>query len=239
VIDPAVDAALGRIAARERDLRHTFQAGFSPEANDAADSVAPAPSSDPLSVVAPDGTYFAAESADGSVAYTRDGAFRLVDGALVDGSGRVALGFAPGERATPAPLRLDPYDVALGRAADARLAADGTLSYARAAIDPRSGERRVERVVAGRLVLARFPAGTQPERLDPTHVRAPRDVAVHVAAPGERGFAQLVTHARDRGRIDLLVGLERMRDAYDAFEALRSANHARGGVEKTAMDLLK
>ncbi|MGB8204596.1 MAG: hypothetical protein WCE83_07950, partial [Candidatus Baltobacteraceae bacterium] len=128
---------------------------------------------------------------------------------------------------------------ALGRVADPRIGADGTVSYPRTTVDPRGGERRSERVALGRLALARLPAGTQPVRLDATHVAAPAGVPVFVGVPADGTFAPLTTNARDRGRIDPAAGLQRLQEAYLAFEALQAEHMARLGTEKTTLDLLK
>jgi hypothetical protein len=239
MIDSAVSAGLERIAARERDVRGAYEPGFTPEASDAARAPRIARSDDPLSVTAPDGAYFAISDADGRLRLTRDGAFTIHDGVLADRDGRAALGFAVGDRSRVLPMRVDPIDVALGRASNAHVDADGTFAYTRTSVDPRSGERRSERVVVGRVALARFPAGTQPVRLDGAAVAAPAGVAPQFGVPADGMFAPLHAHSRDLGRMDVIVGIEKMREAYEQFEALRAANHTRGSFEKTTMDLLK
>ena len=70
-------------------------------------------------------------------------------------------------------------------------------------------------------------------------MRAPAGIAPHVGVPADAAFAALTTHARDLGRLDVVAGIEKLNEAYRAFDALRAANHARGTVEKTTMDLLK
>jgi len=239
VIDSALAAGLERIAARERDVLHAFEPGFTPEASDAARTPAIVPAHDPLSVAAPEGGYFVTPDGAGRLAFTRDGVFHVADGELCDTAGRPVLGFTLEDRTSLAPLRVDPYDAALGRASGTRVDADGTFAYTRTVVDPRSGERRSERVVIGRLALARFPAGTQPQRIDAAHVGAPPGVTPQIGVPADGRFAKLATYARDLGRVDLVAGLEKMREAYVTFEALRGANHVRGALEKTAMDLVK
>jgi hypothetical protein len=93
--------------------------------------------------------------------------------------------------------------------------------------------------VVGRVALARFPAGTQPVRVDAVHVAAPAGVRAQVGVPGDGYFAPLVPHARDLGGVDIVAGLEKMREAYEAFDALRAAHQARGTLEKSALDLVK
>ncbi|MBD5607074.1 MAG: hypothetical protein IAI48_18615, partial [Candidatus Eremiobacteraeota bacterium] len=179
MIDPAISTGAARIAARERDVSQAYRAGFAPESNDVAVATQKLPSADPLAVVAPEGTYFVTPAGNGAVQFSRDGGFAVRDGELRTADGRPVLGVAFGGRAALTPLRVDPYDAALGHASEPRIDADGTFSYARTTIDPRNGDRRVERVAVGRIALARFPAGTQPERADGVHVRAPHGVAPH------------------------------------------------------------
>jgi len=238
MIDPASASSLARIASRERDVMHAYQPGFVPESDDVAVPTRVVRDDDPLAVAAPEGAYFASAGPDGGIAFSRDGGFHMAGGRLLTADGRSVLGVVAGSRAL-VPLRVDAYDAALGRAADVRIDADGTLSYARTSVDPRTGERRSERVPAGRVALARFPAGTQPERTGAAYVRAPSGVTPLIGLPADSGFAPLATRARDLGRIDLLAGLEQMREAYVSYEALRAAQHARGGVDKTTLDLVK
>jgi hypothetical protein len=237
LIDPATARSLADIAERARDVMHAGRPGFEPESADVARAPRLVVSHDPLSVAAPEGTYFLSRDARGKAGMSRDGAFRLVAGELRTADGQSVLGVAPGGGLGP--LRIDRYDAALGRAAQPRIDADGTFEYARVTLDPRSGERRSERIAVGRVALARLPAGTQPERIDAQHVRAPAGVTAQIGVPGEGGFAPLHAQARDLGRIDLIAGLDRMRDAYLAFEALHAANGARGKSDQSAMDLIK
>jgi hypothetical protein len=238
VIDFGSEAGLARIEARRRDVANAGVAGFTPDFSDVAGPTRVVGWRDPLAVVAPEGTYFLTGDAAGAVAYGRDGRFTVRDGWLRTAGGAPVLGFPEGGRAL-APLRIDPHDAALGRAGRPRIDPDGAFVYDRPAIDPRTGERRTERVTVGRVALARFPAGTQPVRLDATRVKAPAGVAPRVGAPGTSGFPVLLTQARDLGRLDLLAGLERLDDAYIAYGALRTAFRGRMGAEKAVMDLVK
>lgn len=239
MIDPAVSAGLGRIAERERDVLHAYDPGFVPERADVARPPQIVPNADPLGVVLPQGAYAISPDPNGRLTYSRDGAFTLRDGELRASDGRPVLGFAVGDRTKLVPLRADPYDAALGRSSNARVEADGTFAYDRTTIDPRTGDRRHERVAVGRIALGRFPAGTSPERLDGGHVAPPAGVRAHIGTPGDGSFAALATFSRDLGRVNIVAGLEKLREAYVAFEALRAANHTRGNVEKTTMDLVK
>jgi hypothetical protein len=239
MISAATSDALDRIATRASDVLAGYTSGFEPQRADAAGQPASLErSQDPLSVVAPENTYFLVERG-GATRYSRDGGFTFADGTLRAHDGAAVLGTAQGERAEPHPLTLDAIDRALGRISDERVESDGTVSYARTAIDPRSGERRVERVALGRVALARFPAGTQGSRFDATHFEAPRGVAPLVGQPSDGSFGPLRTYSRDTGRLDLLAGLQRLQEAYLSFEALRAAQQARGGLERTTLDLVK
>jgi flagellar basal body rod protein FlgG len=230
--------ALGRIELQSQDVLGGFEAGFEPvDGRSRLGRGASAPSFDPLSVVGPDGSYFVTENA-GGVSYSRDGSFTFDDGTLRARDGAPVLGYGDG-KGPPMQLRADPLDVALRRIGNPRIDRDGTLSYERSSLDPRTAERRFERVRVGRVALARFPAGTQPVRRDALHVVAPRGVAASLARPGESDFGFVTPFARDLGRVDMVAGLERLQEAYLSYEALRSAGQARVGLERSAMDLVK
>jgi len=239
MIEPVIAADLSRIGASERDVRSAFQPGFEPESNVVARPPKVARTQDPLSVAAPEGAYFLTADRTGTITFSRNGAFSVRDGELCASEGSPALGFAVGEHRKLGALRVDRYDAALGRVANARIEPDGTFAYTRMSVDPRSGERRAERVTVGRLALGRFPAGTQPDRIDAAHVRAPEGVTPELGVPDEGRFKALATYSRDLGRVDIVAGLEKMKEAYVAYEALRSAHHVRGSLEKTALDLVK
>jgi len=239
MIDASTADALSRVASRARDLLQAYRGGFEPAAGDATiRGTASAPALDPLSVVAPEGSFFVTRALDGTPLLSRDGSFGFVDGELRSSDGSVALGTTDATK-TLRPLRIDPVDVALGRVSAPRIEADGSVCYLRSAVEPRSGERRSERVCIGRLMLARLPAGTLPERVDATHVRAPRGVLPLVGRPADGTFAPLTLHARDLGRLNFVAGLQRLQEAYLSLEALLSAHRARGATDKTTMDLVK
>ena len=114
-LNPSLTGALDRIAERAADLRRAYAPGAIPQNDDVA---TPAAASDftlnPLSVVAPDASFFIVADEQGSRFYTRDGTFALRDGALVDENGRPVLGVRrPG--GAVAALRVDGIDAALGR----------------------------------------------------------------------------------------------------------------------------
>jgi hypothetical protein len=239
MIDAATAAGMSRIDARERDVLGAYEPGFVSEFTDVTAAARAIRSPDPLSTVAPAGAYFLSAGSGATVRFTRDGTFALVDGVLCGPDGRAVLGFSTGSPSRVGPVRVDAYDRALGASGGARIDADGTFSYLRAAVDPRTGQRRSERVVVGKLALARFPAGTQPLRLDASHVGLPSGVKAQVGSPADGTFAALVPNARDLGCVDVVAGLAKVREAYDAFEAMRAAYHTRGTNEQTTMDLVK
>jgi hypothetical protein len=242
VISRATSDALERIAQRAQDALAAFTPGSVPARGA---TVGPAPraqfSLDPLSVAAPRDAFFVTASADGSPRYTRDGSFTLRENALVASDGSPVLGYAgaSGPGTLPAPLHIDPSDAALARHADLHLDATGALTYTRPTIDPRTGARTNERIIAGRIALARFPAGTAPARIDGTHVAAPAGVLPHLGTPGDATFGGLTTNARDGGGIDIDTALDRLADAYTTFSAMRAAFGARGATDRTATELVK
>jgi flagellar basal body rod protein FlgG len=233
--------AYERVLSRAHDLRDVFRSGSVPLNDDVRAEPHLVPSSDPLSVVPPPGAWLVTRGADGTRAYERDGALRFDDGVLRTPSGGDVLGYPSGEArgAVPVPLRVPANDFALGRAADAQIDADGVVAYTRGAIDPRTGARTIERVVLGRLALARFPAGTQPMRIDGTRVTPPAGVVPHLGTPNDGAFPTLATFSRDAGSVDIAAGVARLDEAYRAFEALGAAMKSRAHVDKTAVDLVK
>jgi flagellar basal body rod protein FlgG len=242
MIPAATADALERIAARAQDVMRAYTpGGFAAHADVTQGARPPQYAGDPLSVAAPSNAYFVTQGADGMRSFTRDGGFRFDGGALRGADGAAILGYPNGDArgAVAVPLVLPANDVALGRCANVRIESDGTVSYTRSSIDPRTAERSVERVTAGRIALARFPAGTQPVRLDERRVGAPQGIPPHLGTPADGTFAGLATYARDTGTVDVDTSLEKLSEAYRAFSALAAANRARGGTDRTAMDLLK
>jgi flagellar basal body rod protein FlgG len=238
-LSPNLSAALDRIAERAADVRRAFIPGAIPQHDDVA---TPASVSDftldPLSVVAPDGSYFITCDDSGRRSYTRDGAFSLAAGKLVDGAGQTVLGTRY-SRAGLGELSIDGVDLALNRVRALAIERDGALVYRRAVVDPRSGAKELQRVVVGRLVLARFPAATKLASSDGSHGVPPHDLAPATGLAGEGGFAALAPMHRERSRIDVDESLARLKDAYLAFDALQAAEAAKAHLGKTTMDLLK
>lgn len=237
MINPATAEALSRIRRIQDDLMHAYAPGFEPRSGEFMQAAAPMPEADPLSTAAPDGAYFIVGS-PGSPSFTRDGSFTIVDGVLKTRSGLPVLGVSP-DGGPLASIRVDDVDRALARVRDPHIEAGGRLCYSRTTVEPRTGERRTQPVFAGTVALAKFPAGTLPVRIDGTRIGAPRGVAPHVGLPGDGNFGGLITYSRDTGRVDFDTGLQRLADAYELLEAIRASGKARGGVEKTTMDLLK
>jgi len=237
-LNPSLTAALDRIAERAADVRRAYTPGAIPRYDDVATPAAASDFTlDPLAVTAPDGAYFITTAEANRRAYTRDGAFALRDGRLVDANGAPALGERAGS-GDPVELQVDPVDAALGRIAHPAIESDGTFVYQRSAVDPRSGTRTTQRVVAGRLLLARFPAGTRLETSDGARCKPPKGVAPQIGLAGD-AFGSIQPMRRERSRIDVDQSLIRLKEAYLAFDALQAAESAKGHLGKTAMDLLK
>jgi len=233
--------AYERVSARAEDLQNLFRSGALPRNADVRTAPHVVPSSDPLDVVPPPDAWLVTRDADGKRAYVRDGELAIDDGVLRTRDGADVLGYPGGDArgAVPVPLRVSATDRALRRAAGASVEPDGTVAYERAAIDPRSGVRSHERVVLGRIALARFPAGSQPQRLDATRAAAPAGVVPHLGTPADGTFAPLATSSRDAGSIDVAAGVARLDEAYRAFEAMGAVMRTRAHAEKTATDLVR
>lgn len=239
-LSPALGAALDRIAERAADVRRAYTSGALPLNDDVATPAATSDFSlDPLSVAAPDGAYFIVADERGRRSYTRDGSFTLIGGRLVTrGEGASVLGLVkPGD--TPAPLAVDSVDESLGRVRDVAIDRDGTLTYRRETIDPRSGTRELQRASAGRIALAHFPAGTRLKAGDDGRSVAPAGVVAREGLAGDGDFGPIVALRRERSRIDVDESIVRLKEAYLAFDALQAAEAAKMHLGKTAMDLLK
>jgi flagellar basal body rod protein FlgG len=237
-LNAAMSAALDRITDRAADVRRAFTPGALPEHDDVLTAAASSDFTlDPLAVSAPDHAYFLTTDARGKKAYTRDGSLSVRDGTLVDAGGRPICGVR-GAGGVPAELRVDPVDESLGRVRDARVERDGSFVFRRETIDPRSGARESQRVVVGRIVLARFPTGTRLAG-DGDEMQAPAGVTPDIGLPGDERFGLLATMQRERSRIDIDESLTRLKDVYLTFDALQAAEAARAHLGKTATDLIK
>lgn len=238
-LNPAMSAALDHIAERAADVSRAFTPGAFPNHDDVATAQ---PSSDftldPMSVSAPEGAYLITSDGRGGFTYTRDGLLSIRNGSVVNSEGNVICGLSLSEK-SPLQLEVDPVDEALGRIGQPSIESDGSVVYRREVIEPRSGSPEVQRVVIGRIALARFPAGTKLEKTADNELRAPANVAPQLGLPGDGTFALLAPRQRERSRIDIDQGLVRLKDAYLAFEALAAAEAAKSHLGKTAMDLVK
>lgn len=237
-LNPSLGAALDRIEQRAADARRAFTAGALPERDDVGMAT---PRSyftlDPLAVSAPDGAYFITRNERGDLGYTRDGSFTLRGGRLVDEGGNALQRAMPD--GTLGDMTIDPIDAALGRTQDERIESDGTLSYARSIVDPRNAAYETRRVIAGRLALARFPAGTRMTSNDGLTYRPSGGTAAELGVPTANGMGALSPMHRDRSRVDVDQSLLRLKEAYMAFDALHAAESAKSHFGKTAMDLVK
>lgn len=239
LVNSATADALDYIARRAADAANAFTPGARAAFDDAASPKAASRAVlDPLSVVPPHDAYFVTTDDRGRTAYTQNGAFSIVDGAIAGSNGRAIMGFTAAD-GTLRELQIDPVDAALKRASDVAISADGSVSYTRSAFDPRSGARENERVVVGTVALARFPAATKLSLADVERSLPPAGVAPHVGRPNDGNFAALIPMHRGGSHIDLERSLSKLSDAYLAFDALQAAHKAQGAAGKTAMDLLK
>lgn len=238
-LNPSLSAALDRIAERAADVRRAFIPGAVPKNDDVALAAPPAAFTlDPLSVAASPDSYFLVRTADGNTAYTRDGGFHVRSGILLDARDRPILGMRSAGTALTE-LRVDEVDGALGRMRDMRIDADGTVSYSRTAIDPRSGRSDARRVFVGRIAIAKFPTATRLKTQDGSTAFPPDGVVPHVGLPGETGFPAISPMRRGGSSVYLDESLARLKAAYVAFDALAAAETARSGLGKSAMDLVK
>jgi flagellar basal body rod protein FlgG len=238
-LNPALSFALDRIAERANDVRRAFVPGAVPAHDDVATGRPSSdPTLDPLSVASPNDAYFVSAKANGELVYTRDGSFHLSEGALVGPDDHPILGFVAPERPL-AELHIDPIDVALDRVRNARIEPNGSLSYDRVAVDPRTARREWQRIVVGRVAVARFPVATKLESGDGQTFSAPAGVLPHTGVAGEGSFAPLQPMRRERSAVNLDESLARLKAAYVAFDALAAAETAKGHLKKTALDLVK
>ncbi len=237
-VDPTIDRALERIAQRGADVQRAFTPGAVPNRGDDGGAAEARPSLDPLDVAPPADAYFVTTDERGRSVYTRDGGCTLRDGVLDGSNGRPLLGIAAKGGAL-VPIRIDPVDLALGRVHDLRIDPEGRVCYERTSIDPRTGGTIRERVTAGQLALARFPAATAFTATDASHVSPPPGVVPHLGRAGDGTFSPLRPMARETSGISIDRSLDRLREAYLALDALQVAQQTHFHVAKTTMDLLK
>lgn len=238
LIPSSTTHAMDEIASRANDLLAAYTPGAVPSHTDISAPTGSKFTLDPLTASAPPNAFFVSIDDLGRQSYSRDGAFHLQSGLLVNRNGDPMLGYR-GDRSGLVQLRADPIDAALGRTRGLRIEPDGSLVYDRSAIDPRTGHRGTTPVSLGRLALARFSAATKLQPIDSTRFLSPAGIAPHIGRAGDGNFAALKPHTQENSRVDLDLGLQRLQEAYLAFDALRAAHSAQGNLDKTTMDLLK
>lgn len=235
-VSPMMLAALERVEQRAVDVKRAFTSGAEALFDDVGREGGSLPTLDPLSTAPPDGAYFIERDDDSGFYYTRDGSFTLNNGVLCAEDGRPVLGRS--HSGTLSELKMDAVDAALGQTHRPRIDPDGTFEYVRTVVNPRNGQREDQRVVVGRVALARFAAGTKLENREAA-ASAPPGVPPHIGLPGDGNFALVQTLRRERSRIDVDESLTRLKNAYVDFDALQAAYQAQQGSAKAAMDLVK
>lgn len=199
LISDGMARAISNVAAREEQVRNAF---------------APRPDDSPAGA-APD-TYFVVKDANGALAYTRDGTFKWKEGTVTDAAGHAVLGRRSAEGPLE-PIGIDPIDAALNIAVSPEIRPDGSVTYERSTLDPRTSQPTLERVLAGRIALARFPSGTQLQWRDHDRAVAPDGTTPHFSD----------------------ASLDQLQHAYLSLDALRAAEVAQTRTQKSVMDLLK
>jgi hypothetical protein len=242
VIDAAVSRTMEAVERRADDVRGVFlHPGAEPNYADVRDAGRVEPLRDPLAVVPPQGTYLLAGDPRRPY-FLRDGALQVHDGTLTASDGVTpVLGFSVNGEAAglPHPLRLEERDALLDRAFEVRVESDGLLSYSRRVVDAVTLESHAERVSAGRVALARFPPGTQLERVDALRTRAPAGVVPLVGTPADGTFGALATWSRWGGGIDADRAIERLADGYLMMRALGATERTRNAMARGAFELVK
>jgi flagellar basal body rod protein FlgG len=239
IVNTATERALDLISSRAADVYNAFRPGAIPVHGDVETGAnASSGTIDTMSVTAPNDDYFVTTDARGRTSYTRDGRFTIENGTVVASNGRPVLGFTS-QGGVPSELKIDSVDLTLERPQNLRIEPDGSVVYDRRAVDPRSGSSRFERVSIGRLALARFPAATKLSPAGDSTVTAAPGIIPHLGWPCDKNFGGVTPLRREESRIDLNRSLDRLHDAYIAFDALQAAHKAQGHTGKVAMDLLK
>ena len=239
MLSAGIARAIESVERRGEDLRMVFAEGAQPNFSDVIRAERVEPSGDPLSIVVPPDALLIAGDPN-RPAYTLDGALQVRDGVLAGSDGTPVLGLVDSDRSgIPKPLRIDKNDLLLGRVQDLRIEPDGVFGYARTIIDPKTMQSTVERVVVGRIALARFPAGTRLERVDATHARPPSHLVPFVGSPNDGSFGSLYTSRRAVGRLDPDATVVRLQDAYLAMRALSAEERTRNAMIHGALDLVK
>ena len=161
----------------------------------------------------------------GRTSYVRDGRFSISRWNVVGSNARPVLGFTSDAGALYG-LHVDPVDEALSRC-------EQPVSPAARynTIDRRSIHMRCART-ANDLRLAMWhwrDFGT----------RLPSETPPHLGRANDGNFGAIAPMQRENGDASLDRSLDRLHDAYIAFDALQAAHKAQGHVGKTVMDLVK
>jgi len=239
VLDAGVARAIEAVEKRGDDLRMVYTGGALPNFQDAIRPERAEITGDPLSLVLPEDAFLVAGDPNRPT-FTRDGALAVRDGVLVSSDGTPVLGFVDGDGSgIPKPLSIEKNDALLGRARDLRIEPDGVFGYARDVIDAATLETNVERVVVGRVALARFPAGTRLEKVDASHAKPPASVIPFVGTPNDGSFASVEVQRRAVGRLDSDAAIARLQEAYLTMRALGAEERTRNAFARGAFDLVK
>jgi len=245
MIDAGIAALQDEITARGNELYGWRVPGFEPIHDDIRTPPSSVPAPVPSNVTrgamcvvaAPQGSRFVTLDAQGQYRYTRNGALTIVDGTVMTLEHRPLLGYMPGAT-TIGRLRLPMLDRIITPRQQLHVARDGSVSYDREVLDPRSGLQQIQRQRLGVIALARFPAGSEPVSLG-TYERAPLGIEPYIATPGTHGFEELLPDRLDRGGIDLQRALLHLQTAYERFDALLAERDIAQKNLGTAMDLVK
>jgi flagellar basal body rod protein FlgG len=235
--------ALAELAARAQEMLHAYEPGYETQDDQirSATLARPKSTNDPLSVSAPEGAYFMGVDPSGKRFFSRDGSFHIAGDSIAWSDGSPVLGFGPNAEpgSAPTPLKVDSVDAALGRAADAHFEADGSVVYSRSVVDPKSGKSTVEKISVGSVALARFPAGTALPPLDGNRITQPPGVAAAIGKSGDAAFGPVAIKSRDVGSVDFEAGLNQLREAYLAVDAMSASDRVSDRDAHVAMDLIK
>jgi hypothetical protein len=243
MINPGPAQALAELATRAQEMLHAYEPGY--ETSDdqirSATLARSEPALDAMSVAAPEGAYLVGTDRSGKPFYSRDGTLRVEGQHVGWPDGSSALGYPTGSAAGSAPqrLRIDSVDAALKRVQDPHVEADGSVVYTRTTVDPKSGKPQKERVVVGVLALARFPAGNAVVPLSASRIASPPGVTPALGAPGAGTFGALTPKARDLGSVDFEAGLNQLREAFLALDAMSATARVDDRDAHAAMDLIK
>ena len=235
--------ALAELATRAQEMLHAYEPGY--ETTDdqirSATLARSEPALDPMSAAAPEGAYFMGVDSKGASFFSRDGSFGVQGTNVTWADGSRVLGYANGAApdGAPKPLKIDAVDSALHRVGEPHVEADGSVAYTRTTVDPTTGKSRDERVVAGRIALARFPAGSAGQPLSAHRLAQPAGVAPVVGSPDSAPFGKLTPKARDLGSVDFEAGLNQLREAFLALDAMSATSRVDDKDAHVAMDLIK